>query len=137
MVAQKRNRLHSITHCTGAYLIIIPADDTHSQRTGVYLTSNLLLFICFYCRPSVTPHIKLRGDKGTANPEGLLFLLMNAEENKHAARIACHVFTTREPRAKHVQPPAASDWSVMALKKRELAHGECEEVPERKLLCKR
>jgi hypothetical protein len=25
----------------------------------------------------------------------------------------------------------------MALKKRELAHGECEEVPERKLLCKR
>ena len=59
----------------------------------------------------MTYRIKLRADKRTANPERLLFTLMHAEESKQMTRVSWHVFTTRGPRAKHVQLAAISDRS--------------------------
>jgi hypothetical protein len=96
--------------------MISPAYDTHSRSNGVYLTSNLQVFVCFYSRPSVTYHIKLRADKRRANPQRLLLKLMQAKESKQMTHVRWHVFTTRGPRAEHVQFAAISDRSLMALR---------------------
>jgi hypothetical protein len=107
----RHSSIQASPRCTGAYFMIIPAYDTQSPSTGVYLTSNLQVLVCFHCRrPSVTHHIKLHGDKRTANPERLcLCWRMQKRINKW------QVFTTRGPRAERDQLSVACDPSVMLL----------------------